>query len=163
MAQPKVEVMDVTLYRNFSVPNKLNKNLTQVAKYTGVQVVNETDDFDVSIRMTVATNTLKWDNVNYFEWDGAYYYLESVTKTANSISTVNGRMDVLMTYLGAVNALNVRAVRSTSNGSGRLEDTERAITADSERTVVAFPNVVSGSEAMGCYVVTTSQSGYTLT
>ena len=155
--------MDITLYRSSSQPKKLNKNLTPMVKYTGVQVVNETDDFDVSIRMTVPTGTLKWDNVNYFEWDGAYYYLESVTKTANSISTVNGRMDVLMTYLGAVNALNVRAVRSTSNGSGRLEDTERAITADSERTVVAFPNAVSGSEAMGCYVLTTSQSGYTLT
>ena len=85
--------MDVTLYRNFSQPNKLNKNLSQVAKYTGVQVVNETDDFDVSIRMTVTTGTLKWDNVNYFEWDGAYYYLESVTKTANSISTVKDTFD----------------------------------------------------------------------
>lgn len=155
--------MDVTLYRNFSVPNKLNKNLTQVAKYTGVQVVEETDDFDVTIRMTVPTDTLKWDNVNYFEWDGAFYYLESVTKTANSISTVNGRMDVLMTYRGAVNALNVRAVRSTSNGSGRLEDTERAITADSERTVVNFPNPISGSEATGVYVLTSSQSGYKTT
>ena len=152
--------MDVTLYRNFSVPNKLNKNLTQVAKYTGVQVVEETDDFDVTIRMTVPTDTLKWDNVNYFEWDGAFYYLESVTKTANNISTVNGRMDVLMTYRGAVNALNVRAVRSTSNGSGRLEDTERAITADSDRTVLTFPNSIPETEAAGAFILTTAQNGY---
>lgn len=160
MVQPKVEDMDITLYRNFSQPNKLNKNLTQVAKYTGVQVVNETDDFDVSIRMTVPTDTLKWDNVNYFEWDGAYYYLESVTKTANSVSTVNGRMDVLMTYRSAVNALNVRALRSTSNGSGRLEDTERAITADSDRTVLTFPNSIPDTEAAGAFILTTAQNGY---
>ena len=152
--------MDITLYRNFSQPNKLNKNLTQVAKYTGVQVVNETDDFDVSIRMTVPTGTLKWDNVNYFEWDGAHYYLESVTKTANNISTVNGRMDVLMTYRGAINALNVRALRSTSNGSGRLEDTDRAITADSERTVLTFPNSIPETEAAGAFILTTAQNGY---
>lgn len=160
MAQPKVEDMDVTLYRNFSVPNKLNKNLTQVAKYTGVQVVNETDDFDVSIRMTVATDTLKWDNVNYFEWDGAFYYLESVTKTANNISTINGSMDLLMTYRTAINALGVRAVRSTNHGSHRLEDDVRPVSVDTQRTVAAFPNTISGSEAMGAYVLTTSQLGY---
>ena len=160
MAQPKVEDMDVTLYRNFSVPNKLNKNLTQVAKYTGVQVVNETDDFDVSVRMTVATDTLKWDNVNYFEWDDAYYFLESVTKTANSISTVNGRMDVLMTYRSAINALNVKAERSTSHGSPRLDDELRPVSVDTQRTVATFPNTISGSEAMGVYVLTTSQLGY---
>ena len=160
MAQPKVEDMDVTLYRNFSVPNKLNKNLTQVAKYTGVQVVNETDDFDVSVRMTVATDTLKWDNVNYFEWDGAYYFLESVTKTANSISTVNGRMDVLMTYRSAILQMRVLAARSTSHGSGRLADSLRSITVDSERIVTEFPNQIADTESMGRYVLVTSQSGY---
>ena len=30
--------MDVTLYKNFSVENKVAKNITQVAKYTGIQV-----------------------------------------------------------------------------------------------------------------------------
>ena len=155
--------MDVTLYKNFSVENKLVKNITQVAKYTGVQVVEATDDFDVQIRMTAPTDTLKWSNVNYFEFDGAYYFLESVEKTANSISTINGRMDLLMTYQSAIQALSVLPERSTSHGSMRLEDQNRRITVDSVRTVVAFPNTISGSEGMGTYIVTTAQSGYTTT
>lgn len=152
--------MDVTLYKNFSVENKLSKNLTQVAKYTGVQAVEPTDDYDVQIRMTVPTDTLKWSNVNYFEWDGAYYFLDSVDKVANSISIINGRMDVLMTYKTAIQALSVLPERSTSNGSMRLEDQNRRITVDSVRTVVIFPNTISDSEAMGVYVVTSSQPGY---
>ena len=153
--------MDVTLYKNFSVENKLGKNLTQVAKYSGIQVVEPTDDYDVQIRMTVPTDTLKWSNVNYFEFDGAYYFLESVDKEANAISVVNGRMDLLMTYKSAVESLSVLPERSTNNGSMRLEDQNRRITVDSVRTVVAFPNSISGSEAMGVYVLTSSQSGYT--
>ena len=155
--------MDVTLYKNFSVENKLNKNITQVAKYTGIQVVEPTDDYDVQIRMTVPTDTLKWSNVNYFEWDGAYYFLDSVDKQANSISIINGRMDLLMTYRSAILDLSVLPERSTSHGSMRLEDQNRRITVDSVRTVVAFPNTISGSEGMGAYIVTTAQSGYTTT
>lgn len=155
--------MDVTLYKNFSVPTKITKNITQVAKYTGIQVVEPTDDYDVQIRMTVPTDTLKWSNVNYFEFDGAYYFLESVDKQANSISVINGRMDLLMTYQSAIRALSVLPERSTSHGSMRLEDQNRRITVDSVRTVVAFPNPISGSEGMGAYIVTTAQSGYTTT
>lgn len=153
--------MDVTLYKNFSVENKLDKNLTQVAKYSGVQVVEPVDDYDVQIRMTVPTDTLKWSNVNYFEFDGAYYFLESVNKEANSISVVNGRMDLLMTYKSAIQNLSVLPERSTSHGSMRLEDQNRRISVDSVRTVVSFPNSISGSEGMGVYIVTTAQSGYT--
>ena len=153
--------MDVTLYKNFSVENKLNKNLTSVANYAGVQVVEATDDFDVSIRMTVPTDTLKWSNVNYFAWDGAYYFLESVEKQANNISVVHGRMDLLMTYKAAIAQLTVSAARSTSNGSGRLADDRRDITVDSTRTVISFPNPISESEAMGTYLLVTSQKGYT--
>ena len=152
--------MDVTLYKNFSVENKLEKNLTQVAKYVGIQVVEPTDDFEVQIRMTVPTDTLKWSNVNYFEFDGAYYFLESVLKEANSISILQGRMDLLMTYRTAILQLNVLPERSTSHGSMRLEDVERRVTVDSTRTISAFPNSISGSEAMGAYVLTSAQLGY---
>ena len=132
--------MDVTLYKNFSVENKLTKNLTQVAKYAGIQVVEPTDDYDVQIRMTTPTDTLKWSNVNYFEWDGAYYFLESVSKEANSISIVNGLMDLLMTYRAEILKLRVLALRSSSHGSARLADTARAISvARSDWMVVVLP------------------------
>ena len=153
--------MDVTLYKNFSVPSAMNKNITQVAKYVGVQLAEPTDDDEVDIRMTVPTDTLKWSNVNYFAWDGAYYFLNSVTKQANSISIIHGEMDPLMTFPDAVKQLLIMASRSTSHGSSRLADSMRTISVDSERTVVNFPNQIPDSEATGRYVLVTSQSGYT--
>lgn len=154
--------MDVTLYKNLSTENTLTKTLTQVAKYTSVQLPEPTNDADVTIRMAVPTDTLKWSNVNYFEWDGAYYYVDSVDKMANGNTTLHGRMDLLMTYSTAIKALKVLPERSTSSGSRRLEDQNRRISVDSTRTVLNYPNPIAGSEAMGAYVITTAQNGYSV-
>lgn len=152
--------MDVTLYKSFSVENKIEKNITQVAKYTAVQLVNPTDDFDVEIQMTVPTNTLRWDNVNYFEWDGAFYFLESVDKQNNAVSVIKGRMDLLMTYKTAIKQLNVRLVRSTNLGSPRAEDDLRQYSVDSNKATVTFPKKFADTEATGNYIFVTSQRGY---
>lgn len=152
--------MDVTLYKNFSVENKISKNITQVAKYTAVQLVNPTDDYDVEIQMTVPTDTLKWNNVNYFEWDGAYYFVESVDKQNNAVSILKGRMDLLMTYKSSILELQVRALRSTNLGSPRLEDDLRQYSVDSNKAVVKFPRSFLDTEAAGSYIFVTSQRGY---
>lgn len=153
--------MDVTLYKNFSVANKLTKNITQVARYQGVQLVEPVNDSEVSIRMSVQTDDLRWDVVNYFEWDGAYYFLTSVDKQANGLSVINGEMDLLMTYRTAILQLQVVAERSTNLGSERLEDSLASFAVDAERSEVLFPNQLSDQEADGFYVLTTSQMGYT--
>lgn len=152
--------MDVILHKNFSVPNKLTKNITQVARYQGVQLVEPVNDAEVSIRMTVPTDDLRWDAVNYFEWDGAYYFLSSVDKLANGLSVINGEMDLLMTYREAILRLSVTAERSSSHGSPRLEDSLSQLSVDAERIEIEFPNAPSDEESGGFYILTTSQSGY---
>ena len=152
--------MDITLYKNFSVHNKVNKNLTVVATGLGIQLPEPTDDYDIAIKFTVPTDTLKWSNVNYMSFDGAYYFIESVEKEFDGVSTVHGRMDLLMTFKDAIMSLRVQADRSTSHGSTRLADDERRVSVDSSRIVTAFPNQISGSESMGLYVLTTAQFGY---
>ena len=154
--------MDITLYQNKSVYNKINKNISQVGKYSAIQLAEGTDDYDVSIRFTVPTDTLKWSAVNYFSFDGAYYFLENVEKLRNGVSVVHGQMDVLMTYKSAILDLQVLAERSTSHGSMRLEDEVRSISVDSNRTEISFPNTLNTSESAGTYVLVTSQSGYTV-
>lgn len=166
--------MDVVLYKNFSVPNKLSKNITEVARYQGVQLIQSLDryqggqavqavnDADVSIRMTVPTDDLRWDAVNYFEWDGAYYFLTSVDKQVNSLSILNGEMDLLMTYSDAILQLMVTAERSSSHGSPRLEDSLSQLSVDADRIEIEFPNAPSDQENAGFYVLTTSQAGYTV-
>ena len=155
--------MDVTLYRNFSVENKLNKNITQVANYAATQLVEPTDDYDISIRMTSPTSVLRWDVVNYMQFDGAYYYIRSVEEVRNGYSVIHGEMDLLMTYKSAINQLYVEADRSTSHGSGRLQDDMRMISVDSEKVVLTFSEgSIAESEALGRYVLVTSQAGYSI-
>lgn len=152
--------MDVTLYKNFSVENKISKNLTQVAKYAAVQMVEPVNDAEISLRVTIPSDTVKWDNVNYFEWDDAYYFVESVNFVANGLSEINGRMDLLMTYRTAINGLQVRLNRSSSHGSSRLEDDLRHYSISSSKAVVAFPRPFAETQAGGSYVFVTSQKGY---
>lgn len=152
--------MDVTLYKNFSIENTINKNKTQVAKYTGVQLVEPTDDHDVTIRMTVPTATLRWDNVNYFEWDGAFYFLESNTDVADGVTVINGRMDELETYRDAVLECRGHLVRSSSHGSSRLEDAARVFSVDATKTVSKWPNQIDDTDMGGFYVLLTSQPEY---
>lgn len=152
--------MDVTLYKNFSVENTVNKNKTQVAKYTGVQLVEPTDDHDVTIRMAVPTATLRWDKVNYFEWDGAFYFLESNTEVANGVTVINGRMDELETYRAAVLECRGHLVRSSSHGSSRLEDAARVFSVDATKTVSKWPNQIDDTDNGGFYVLLTSQPEY---
>ena len=152
--------MDLVLYKNFSVANKLTKNITQVASYQGVQLVEPANDAEVSIRMTVPTDDLRWDHVNYFEWDGAYYFLTSVDKVANGIPVVNDNMDLLMTYREGVKALNVKLRRSTSHGTSRAEDELRQYSVSSDRAVALFPKKFGETENTGSYVFVTSQKGY---
>lgn len=152
--------MDLVLYKNFSVHNKLNKNITPIATYEGVQLVNAIDDHDISVEVAIPTGELSWDDVNYFSFDGAYYFLSSVSKEYQDVSVLNGTMDLLMTYKDAIKQLDVFAERSTSHGSARLEDSMRGITVDTDRTVVEFPNSVAGSEVMGTYILNTAQLGF---
>ena len=164
--------MDLVLYKNFSVANKLTKNITAVASFPGVQLIQPLDryqsgqavqavnDGEVSVRMTVPTDDLRWDHVNYFEWDGAYYFLTSVDKVANGISVINGEMDLLMTYREGIKGLNVKLRRSTSHGTSRAEDELRQYSVSSDRAVALFPKKFGETENTGSYVFVTSQKGY---
>ncbi len=153
-------MITVNLYKNFSVYHKLNKNITLVESYPAEQLVEPTDDYDISIRMTVPTDTLRWDNVNYMRFDDAYYFIDHVEQLRNGVSVVHGNMDLLMTYRDAINGLSVEALRSSSHGSSRLQDDMRRISVDSDRIVSRFQTQIVDTEGAGCYILVTSQSGY---
>ena len=152
--------MDVKLYNNRSVHNTINKDIALVGTYTAVRVVNPTDDFEVSIRMTVPTGALRWSAVNYFEYDGAFYYLQSVTQESNAVSVLNGTMDVLETWRAQILSWTAILERSTTYGTDRAIDELALFTSDSERTKVTFPNQIRTTESAGRYITTTSQQGF---
>ena len=147
---------DLQLMHNFSVANKIRKNVSVIATDSGASF-EPTDDFD--IRLRCHRSSLGKD-INYFTWDGAYYFLKSVERDTNSIMYINGDMDLLMTYADAIMGLHGKASRSTSHGSSRLSDDLRNISVDTERTVVDFPVPIEDDEEHGTYILVTSQGGF---
>lgn len=154
--------MDIVLYKNFSVYNKINKNITAIKTFQAVQAVESINDSDITLKVAVGNNVVKWDNCNYFQFDGAYYFIDGgVEHLNNGLVNINGNMDLLMTYKEAIMQLNVRATRSTNLGSGRAEDDTRLFSVDSVKSVITFPNQLDDTQSGGLYIMATSQSGYT--
>ena len=152
--------MELVIYRNASLPNTLRKSLTQVYNYPGIQMKNESSDSAVQIRISVDATSLDPTDVNYFRWNNAYYYLESVDGIANGISVIHGRLDVLMTYANAIDSLVVLADRSTTGGSMELADGLRKFSVRKTRTVIPFPNQIREERTYGTYILTTAQEKY---
>lgn len=151
--------MDLVLYKNFSVENTIGKNKTVLHTYPGEQAVDTVNDVDIQVRMNAPHSQIRWDAANYFQWDGAFYYLDSVEYVNSQTTLVNGRMDLLETYASAIRGLKVVPTRTTSNGSSRLIDDLAPVSVDSVRTITPFPEEIDGSEAMGTYVLVTAQKG----
>ena len=154
--------MDVTLYKNTTAEeNSVDKALVQVAKYSDAQLVGEVTTDTPSIRLNVPTSSLGPAKVNYFEWNGAYYFLRDVIMHVNGSSTIVGAMDYLYTYKTAIRGWNALLDRET-RGTLRAVDEGRLVSADSARAVFRFPIPIDTTEQGGLYVAVTSQNGYTI-
>ena len=152
--------MDITLYKNLSgTENDLSPNLAAASTLANVQIVEEVNDNTPTIRFAVPTDQLKWSAVNYLRWDGAYYFIRSVTKLANGLSSVNAEMDELHTYASAIQGWTALFERK-SGGTLRAEDEARLVSADSRRSVFRFADQISKTENAGTYVLVTSQKGF---
>lgn len=152
--------MDLVLFKNFSTENTLGKNVTSIGAYPGEQMLDTIDDADIRVRMQVDHKLVRWDACNYFYWDGAFYYLESVEYESAQITILNGRIDLLETYIDAIRGLRVLPERTTSHSDGRIRDRDALVSVSRDRSVLMFPQEISGEEEDGVYVLVTAQKGY---
>ena len=151
--------MQVALMNNRSLPNVLNKTVSTTATYDA-QMVTPIDDKQIVVRVALPYSAVNWKAINYMEVDGAYYYINSVKHIANGMSEINGSIDLLMTYRGAINQLSVLAERSTSHGSPNIADPLRSSEAGEKVALTKFSGGVDDTEGAGAFVLSTSQEGY---
>lgn len=152
--------MDLVLFKNFSTENTLGKNVTSIGAYPGEQMLDVIDDADIRVRMQVDHKLVRWDACNYFYWDGAFYYLDSVEYESAQVTILNGRMDPLETYIDTIRNLRVLPERTTSHSDGRIRDQDALVSVSRDRSVLMFPQEISGAEEAGVYVLVTAQKGY---
>lgn len=170
--------MDIKLYRNNSLSNVVNKNLTLVTTSSNAKFLEPYDEYSPVIRYRGKTN---FDDVNYIgiEQSGSggfvrYYFIENVTYKSPAIAIITCRLDVLKTYstfIGSLKCYITRTSDSTLNKQYLMDNrptfpnsnVEKLTFRDINDNVEGF--VVPGESKdhqrnNGMYILTTLQAGY---
>lgn len=84
-----------SLYVNYSENNKLDKDITLIKSYNLV-LKKDTDLINPVIELNDKTEDLS--NVNYMEFNGKYYFIDSIECITGYIWKIHAHVDVLMTY-----------------------------------------------------------------
>lgn len=145
----------VILYNNTSNPNKITKNITQLASYT----CEFKQDVDVENPVIYLSDGAAVDKCNYMyiaEF-GRYYYAHAITKQGNAIEIV-GQSDPLMSFKSAILASPAVIARNPWHFDLYVPDPKLPIEARSASAVLKF----SGAHFSGTnnsYILTTLGSG----
>lgn len=170
--------MDIKLYKNNSLSNVVNKNLTLVSTSSNAKFLEPYDEYAPVIRYRGKTN---FDGINYIgiEQSGSggftrYYFIEDVTYKSPAIALITCRLDVLKTYSTFIEGLTCYIERSADPNVGSpylmdnrptfpMSNIERKLFKDSNNNTEGF--VIPGEQensqkARGTYVLVTLQKGY---
>lgn len=93
--------MNITLYKNQSPPNKVNKSLTNANEIEAVRFI-EKGSLDVLnpsvlIQLTADVKDASKYNYMYIPKFSRYYYIDDIS-TEGGLIRINGRVDVLMSH-----------------------------------------------------------------
>ena len=170
--------MDIKLYRNNSLSNVVNKNLTLVTTSSNAKFLEPYDEYAPVIRYRGKTN---FDDVNYIgiEQSGTggftrYYFIENVTYKSPAIALITCRLDVLKTYSTFIGTLKcyINRTKDPNYNNSYLPDNRPTLVynnvtklsfRDSNDNIEGF--VVPGEgeadqKNKGIYILTTLQTGY---
>lgn len=89
--------MTLTLYANTSEANRLVKDISEIATYSGT-LREAASILDPVITIETDSNTLFTANYAYIPDFGRYYYIEEITAVNNKLYQIRLHVDVLMTY-----------------------------------------------------------------
>ena len=130
--------MNITLYKNNSVPDKVDKNITLVSSLTGT-LRHGTSVLAPSILLVGDGVSL---NFNYFrveEW-GRYYFTGPPRFEVNGTMTLNGVIDPLMSFSSDIKAARAIIKRQEYEWNMYLNDDRVVMNQNSKHKIVKFPN-----------------------
>ena len=131
--------MNIVLYRNNSVANKVIKNLTTVATITGTLKYETTV---ISPSIIIERNSFDFNYFKVTEWN-RYYFLGTSDFGINGMITMNGNIDVLMSFSSDI--LNARAIllRQENLWNMYLSDSSIVMNQNAKHRIIKFPNSFS--------------------
>lgn len=151
--------MNVNLYNNKSLANVVDKVLSTATVVTGDAFVLPYEERFPKVRFTA---NVDWDNYNYMQIDGKFYYITSVEHVTNVECIVSGEMDLLMTYKDWIRDQRAYLKRSDNHDTPYVNDEMQVMQCNQNYTIFNFPSnyALSEDEKDGCYVLVTIQKYY---
>lgn len=147
--------MTIKLYNNTSRVNKINKNLTDEATYTG-EFIENTSIENPSFCLEVADDTIFTNyNYAYIEDFGKYYFIIDKTLEQNKIVRLTLAVDVLYTYKDEILLMNAIISRSSDLWNLYLQDSSRQTQQNQNTYVLEWPNGLNNTT----FILTTLGSG----
>ena len=151
--------MTITLYKNQSLSNVVDKVLTSERVIEGVRLVDETfNEYNPSIIISGVTD---FDGYNYFKFDDKYYFIQpdGIEWSTDTICTVKGQLDVLMTFKDVIRSLECYVERSNDE-QPYVQDDFDTLACYQNQEVIDFNEGFSEVEPDGVYIFMTAQKGY---
>lgn len=132
--------MTITLYNNNSPANFVSKSVSVVATLDGT-LRDSTSITDPVI--TIARNSPT--GFNYFRVNefGRYYFLKHVVIVSNSLITISGHVDVLMTYADKIRQSDAVIFRQENKWNLYLDDGSFRAYQNPKHKIIRFPIGVS--------------------
>lgn len=131
--------MNITLYRNNSEKNRLNKVLTIVENYNNATL----REHDTSIEKPVIRFTRSSPtgfNYVFIEEFRRYYFVDDIIIINNGMLSLKLSVDVLMSFKTQILAQKAIIEKSTNNSNYYLRDNNWMITAKTKTDILNFSN-----------------------
>lgn len=129
--------MTITLYRNESEKNKINKTLITVANLTGT--LRDSSSI-VNPEIVIEYDNPTGFNYCYIDEFNRYYFVTNITVINNKLLKLSLKVDVLESFKTSILAQNIIIDKSTSNVDEYLPDDNLMVNVKTKTDIVNFPS-----------------------
>lgn len=128
--------MTITLYKNESEKNKINKTLVTVATLTGT--LRDSSSI-INPEIIIEYDNPTGFNYCYIDAFNRYYFVTNITVINNKLLKLSLKVDVLESFKASILAQNIIIDKSTSNIDEYLPDDNLIVNVKTKTDIVNFP------------------------
>lgn len=129
--------MTITLYKNESEKNKINKILTTVVTLTGT--LRDSSSI-INPEIVIEYDNPTGFNYCYIDAFNRYYFVTNITVINNKLLKLSLKVDVLESFKTSILAQNIIIDKSTSNVDEYLPDDNLVVNVKTKTDIVNFPS-----------------------
>lgn len=129
--------MTITLYKNESEKNKINKILTSVASVTGV--LRDSSSI-INPEIVIEYNNPTGFNYCHIDSFNRYYFVNNITVISDKLIKLSLKVDVLESFKTSIMSQNIIVDKSTNKINNYLHDENLVVNVKTKTDIVNFPS-----------------------